>query len=342
MDFYLTNIETGEALHVPLLPDKLKINGGDANTITMNIISMGEVKLPRGVKAASYTWEGVFPGEGARAYRAVTDWQPPLTLKQKLEYYRDNGTRLRFMATDLAINDDVYVEKISGTFAGGNGDYDYNITLQKWRAVSVRTTSEQGVEVDTVSRLISAHYAAIRPASLIAKYYTHTVVEGDTLYSIAKTYLGSGDKQEEIYQLNKEMMDAANRGRPVEKYKIYVGQVLLVKLRPSVPTSTPPSGGGSSGGSSEGGSSGGSSSSKKKTTSSSTSAVTTVAAVGTVLGVATAVSAATKSSTPIKVAVAALNVGAAVAKIASSYVVKNAVSSVKTTISNVLNKLKKK
>lgn len=339
MDFYITSIETGESLHVPLLPDKLKISGGDANTITMNIISMGEVKLPRGVKAASYTWEGVFPGENARALRGVADWQSPLALKQKLEYYRDNGTKLRFMATELAINDDVYVEKISGTFAGGHGDYNYNITLQKWRAVSVKTTSEQGVEVDTVSRLVSAHYAAVRPASVISKYITHTVVEGDTLYSIAKTYLGSGDLQENIYQLNKEMMDAANRGRPVEKYKIYVGQVLLVKFRPEAASAAPSGGGGDSEGSSGGGSGGGGGSSSKKKTTNAVSAVAAVAAViGAVIGGAAKVSAGVVKTSSSSSSASAVKIGSAIDKIKKS---SSSSSSKSSSSSSWFSKLKK-
>lgn len=60
---------------------------------------------------------------------------------------------------------------------------------------------------------------------------TYTVKPGDSLWSICKTQLGDGSKQryEKVYQLNKEMIDARNKGKDVYKYTIYSGQVLRLE-----------------------------------------------------------------------------------------------------------------
>jgi len=52
---------------------------------------------------------------------------------------------------------------------------------------------------------------------------THKVVKGDTLWGLAKSYLGDGRRYTEIYELNKNILTSPN--------KIYVGQVLQIPTK---------------------------------------------------------------------------------------------------------------
>ncbi|MBH7874155.1 LysM peptidoglycan-binding domain-containing protein, partial [Clostridioides difficile] len=55
---------------------------------------------------------------------------------------------------------------------------------------------------------------------------TYTVKAGDSLWSICQKQLGNGSLYKKVYELNKSMMDKANKGKKVPKYTIYKGQVL--------------------------------------------------------------------------------------------------------------------
>ena len=271
MDIYITKIETGESVRIPLLPDSVSAKDR-TNMISLAIIALGEVKIPRGSKLSEYSWKGVFPGEHMKNMSFLREWAKPQDYIARLRTWRSNGDKLRLMITETPVNADVYLDSFSFEARGGMGDYDYSISFVDCRTVTVSTVQEAGIETDTLSKMISAHYVAIRPASITSKYITHTVVLGDTLYTIAKKYLGDGARWEEIYKLNQEMIDAANKGRNVSRDTIYVGQVLLVKEKPAEPVATPTqsysSGGGSSSSSSSSSSKKSSSSSKKTTTTS--------------------------------------------------------------------------
>ncbi|HBE9732691.1 TPA: LysM peptidoglycan-binding domain-containing protein [Clostridioides difficile] len=55
---------------------------------------------------------------------------------------------------------------------------------------------------------------------------TYTVKAGDSLWSICQKQLGNGSLYKKVYELNKSMMDKANKGKNLSKYTIYKGQVL--------------------------------------------------------------------------------------------------------------------
>lgn len=250
MDIYLTHLSTGESLRIPLLPDRVSASDR-TNMITLSIIAMGEVRIPRGSKLSEYSWQGTFPGAHMKNMAFLRVWAKPESYINRLRTWRMNGDKLRLMITDTPINADVLIDSFTFEAAGGMGDYTYNISLVDARTVTVSTVQEAGIETDTLSKMISAHYVAIRPPSVTSNFMTHTVVAGDTLYTIAARYLGDGSRWEEIYALNREMIDAANKGKTVTKDTIYVGQVLLVKEKPAPPVQTPvqspPSSSGSSG-----------------------------------------------------------------------------------------------
>lgn len=52
---------------------------------------------------------------------------------------------------------------------------------------------------------------------------TYTVVKGNSLWSVAQKTLGNGNRYPEIYELNKEQIDARNKGTGSTKYTIYLG-----------------------------------------------------------------------------------------------------------------------
>jgi len=74
MDFYLT-ASTGSRIHFPVNPEKI-ICQTQAKIITFEVISLGEVSLPRGRVPTRFSWGG---GYGDAVYKEWNfAWRAPL------------------------------------------------------------------------------------------------------------------------------------------------------------------------------------------------------------------------------------------------------------------------
>ncbi|MEF9974873.1 MAG: SH3 domain-containing protein, partial [Clostridia bacterium] len=82
--------------------------------------------------------------------------------------------------------------------------------LSKWILLTGTTNSSE----DGQSTIVPEHES------------TYTVQNGDTLYTIAKGKLGSGGRYLEIYKLNKNAIDKANKGKKVNRYAVEAGLAL--------------------------------------------------------------------------------------------------------------------
>ena len=61
MDIYLTNLETGDRLRFPMLPEEISVKFGNLFT-NYTILNIGEVKTPNGTSLDTICWSGIFPG----------------------------------------------------------------------------------------------------------------------------------------------------------------------------------------------------------------------------------------------------------------------------------------
>ncbi len=108
-----------------------------------------------------------------------------------------------------------FVDKVAHK-TSGSGEYTMTLTLHKVRSW-IRTVSLQAVK------------AAAEEASSSIQY---TVVSGDTLWALAKTYLGAGTQYVQIYNDNKETIEseAKSHGKSSSEngHWIYPGTVLTI------------------------------------------------------------------------------------------------------------------
>lgn len=100
----------------------------------------------------------------------------------------------------------------------------------------------------------------------------YQIKSGDSLYSIAKATLGDGSRWQEIYDLNKSAIDAANSGKSCSKYTVYAGASLNLPTKNTTTTTKKPSSSSSSSSSSKS-----TTGSKSTTTKKPTSKVVSVA-----------------------------------------------------------------
>jgi len=196
MDFYLTAPD-GSRIHFPINPEKITCNTGN-KILTFDVISLGEISLPRGRVPTRFSFEGFFPGEARKDLPMVKEWRPPKELVGQLSAWRNEGTKLRLRVTETPINHDVYFDG-DGSFElewhGGHGDCWYSLRLIEAREMVIMAENEIRPSPTMVSST-----ATSRPAPPTPK--TYTVKSGDTLWAIAKKTLGDGNRWREIYQAN--------------------------------------------------------------------------------------------------------------------------------------------
>lgn len=116
----------GAVTQFPMMPEKITL-GADAKFMTYSIISLGDVKIPRGQGIKEISWSGIFPGKARKNYPFVSSWVDPNTLIKRMEQYRDNGTICKLLVTGTCINYSVYISSFKGKYSGGLGDFYYDI-----------------------------------------------------------------------------------------------------------------------------------------------------------------------------------------------------------------------
>jgi LysM repeat protein len=198
MDFYLM-APNGSRIHFPVNPEKITCRTGN-KTQTFEVVSLGDIVLPKGRVPTVFIFEGFFPGEPRRNGLGVKSWLPPKELTGILSAWRNEGTKLRLLVTETPINHDVYFDG-DGSFEhewrGGHGDCWYSIRLIEARELVIRA---EGATTPTVV----AGSQQTRPAPPTPK--TYTVKSGDTLWAIAKRVLGDGGRWREIYNNNTDVI----------------------------------------------------------------------------------------------------------------------------------------
>ena len=73
MDIYITEKESGTRIALSMLPEKVK-RKASTKFQSYDIINIGEVKLPRGTKLLTFSWDGTFPGAGRKSYGFIVEY----------------------------------------------------------------------------------------------------------------------------------------------------------------------------------------------------------------------------------------------------------------------------
>ena len=215
MDIYLTP-DGGSQIRFPMMPEKLTI-GADAKFMSYSIISLGDVKLPRGKGIEEVSWSGTFPGESRKGAPFIKAFTKPDSLIKNLRSYRDKGAKCTLLVTGTCINLTVYISKFTGKYVGA-GDFQYEIEFIVAQEIKIYTTSELKISTPQAPR--PAPKKETKKTATESKTRTYTVKSGDCLWRIAQKFLGSGSRYTEIYNLNRDKISNPNL--------IYPGQVLRI------------------------------------------------------------------------------------------------------------------
>ena len=213
MDFYLTAPD-GSRIHLPVNPERITCNTGN-RILSFDVITLGEISLPRGRAPIRFSFEGFFPGEARKDDPMVKNWTSPKELAGILSAWRNEGTKLRLLVTETPINHDVYFDgddSFEHEWRGGHGDCWYSLRFVEARELIIRAEGE-------TAPAVAVGVQQTRPAPPAQK--TYTVKPGDTLWVIAKKTLGDGGRWREIYNNNTNVIGK-------NPNLIYPGQVLRI------------------------------------------------------------------------------------------------------------------
>lgn len=231
MDIKLIPAGKKDGFTFPALPEKIK--GSYATKYqSFDIISMGNIKVPRGMNVSTFSWDGEFFGAKFKKHPVVqvNSWRDPVNCVKILTNYMKNGTVLNLIVTNTWINEDVTISSFSATPYGAHGNIKYSIEFAVKQPLQIYTTVEQQISKTTTNTKTTT------TRSNVSKDTTkkYTVVQGDNLWSIArKFYGGSGSDWSKIYNANKTAIEdtakkyRGGKGSDNGKY-IYPGTVLVI------------------------------------------------------------------------------------------------------------------
>ncbi|AXU76075.1 phage cell wall hydrolase [Clostridioides difficile] len=227
-DFYLDGVQ------LPITPGKLEIKTTNKNK-TVDLINDGEVNILKTPGLSEFSFEAEFTHNKLPYYRgAFKDVQFFLS---KLELLKTDCKPFQFIVSRqlgnkvlFNTNRKVSLEEYNIVEDAENGsDFKVAIKLKQYRDYSTKKLVLATPEKTNYGRTPPPVMKPkeFRPDSVNSpNAKTYTVKAGDSLWAICQKQLGNGSLYKKVYELNKTMMDKANKGKKVPKYTIYKGQVL--------------------------------------------------------------------------------------------------------------------
>ena len=192
VDIYIREKDGDREIRIPILPEEIVFDTGEAEFVSYDIMSRGEVAVPTGTKLAGIGWESELPGSGRRYDPMIRGtWRAPKYFHNILKDWKEKRTTLTILVVGYPFNFDVYLAKYSGDLSGAFGDIPYEIEFKEAREITIKTT-----KTSSSKKRVSK------------KSTTYTIKKGDTLWVISERYLGSGSKWRTIYTANKKIIEA--------------------------------------------------------------------------------------------------------------------------------------
>ncbi len=189
----------------PVNPARISVHDGREFS-EVPIIGLGTALLAGSVNPQEITFESFFPRNYDPSFCNYPNLQVPEDTVAQLMFWLGRSsnniqlaaTPLRVMITGTQFSQLMVITEFSHEFVGGSPDAIYfNITMRQWR--------RQRVRVEEVGDGSSGSDSDERPESPSTGDH-HTVVKGDTLWSLAKRFYGSGSKWSTIYAANESVI----------------------------------------------------------------------------------------------------------------------------------------
>ncbi|HGS9554221.1 TPA: LysM peptidoglycan-binding domain-containing protein [Clostridioides difficile] len=223
-DFYLDGVQ------LPIPPPKLEIKVTNKNK-TVDLINTGEVNILKKEGLSEISFEAEFTHNKLPFYRGT--FRDVQFFLSKLELLKTDCKPFQFIVSRqlgnkvlFNTNMKVSLEEYNIVEDADNGsDVKVTIKLKQYRDYSTKKLVIAPPKNETGRPNVKIEPKRVDSVNAI-NTKTYTVKAGDSLWSICQKQLGNGSLYKKVYELNKSMMDKANKGKNLSKYTIYKGQVL--------------------------------------------------------------------------------------------------------------------
>lgn len=201
MDFYLTEKLTGSGIALSMLPEQIE-HKSSASFQRYNIINTGPVEVHNGNELQVFSWNGQLPKRSMirMVFVRAWHWQPPEQIERVIRGWEENGAILNLMVTETNINHDVKIREFDITLKGENF-WNYSIELAEHKDLKIYTVQEMAGRKTAGKARIMSNVTYARE-----KQISYTIKPGDTLWNLARRYLGDGAKYSKIYELNRDVI----------------------------------------------------------------------------------------------------------------------------------------
>ncbi|HHN8246642.1 TPA: LysM peptidoglycan-binding domain-containing protein [Clostridioides difficile] len=225
-DFYLDGVQ------LPIPPPKLEVKVTNKNK-TVDLINTGEVNILKKEGLSEISFEAEFTHNKLPFYRG--QFRDVQFFLSKLELLKTDCKPFQFIVSRelgnkvlFNTNIKVSLEEYAISEDADNGsDTKVAIKLKQYRDYSTKKLVIAPPKNETDRPNVKIEPKRVDSVNATnTKTKTYTVKTGDSLWSICQKQLGNGSLYKKVYELNKSMMDKANKGKNLSKYTIYKGQVL--------------------------------------------------------------------------------------------------------------------
>ncbi|OFA30577.1 peptidoglycan-binding protein, partial [Clostridioides difficile] len=221
-------------VQLPIPPGKLEVKVTNKNK-TVDLINVGEINILKKEGLSEISFEAEFTHNKLPFYRG--QFKDVQFFLSKLELLKTDCKPFQFIVSRemggkvlFNTNMKVSLEEYNIVEDADNGsDTKVAIKLKQYRDYSTKKLVPATPEKTNYGR---TPHPVMKPkefrpdSSNKPNGKTYTVKAGDSLWSICQKQLGNGSLYKKVYELNKSMMDKANKGKNLSKYTIYKGQVL--------------------------------------------------------------------------------------------------------------------
>lgn len=133
----------GQVVQIPVNPQTFNVNTG-GNNATMEIITLGEIIIPKKQKLSSISWESFFPYDSwYPAIRTSGSFKSAAFYLSFLDKIRDDCKPCHLTVTGIGFDDDVVIDSFEYFHqAGDHEDTYYSITFKQYRPYTVSVVSK--------------------------------------------------------------------------------------------------------------------------------------------------------------------------------------------------------
>lgn len=219
--YYFYFVLEGEAIQLPIPPDKLKLKINNKNKV-VELLNIGDVNILKDPGLSEFDFKILLPGQLLPFATYQNGFKEPEYFLERFEKYKVKKKPIRFIVSRVApwgeplFDTNMLVSLESYPVeekAGEVGDIYVDIKLKQYKNYKTQVVEIKEVEGNKAIATVKEE----RPAK--PKPRTYTVKKGDTLWAIAKRELNDGSKYNEIAKLNSIL----------DLNKINVGQILRLR-----------------------------------------------------------------------------------------------------------------